>query len=122
MEFENQYLSYIEYKELEGKLPLMPFNKLEYRAEKKIDKMTSNRFKKISKENYPQELKMCVYELIDIYNSEGDSSVVSESIGNYSKTKQSKQNLDKIKEDIITQYLSEVKIDDIFVLYRGADC
>lgn len=122
MEFENQYLDYIEYRDLEGKLLEMPFNLLEYKAEKKIDEMTSNRFKTLSKEDYPQELKMCVYELIDILHNEGNSSVVSESIGNYSKTKQSKENIDKTKEDIIIQYLSEVKVDGIKVLYRGVDC
>lgn len=122
MTFENQYLTHEEYKELGGKVLEKPFNSLEYRTEKKIDEMTSNRFRKLSKEKYPKELKMCVYELIDILHSEGNSSVVSESIGNYSKTKQSKENIDKTKEDIIIQYLSEVKIDGINVLYRGADC
>lgn len=122
MEFENQYLDYTEYRGLEGKFLKMPFNRLEYKAEKKIDEMTSNRFRKLSKEDYPKELKMCVCELIDIFHSEGNSSIVSESVGNYSKTKQSKQNLDKTKEDIIIQYLSEVKVDGIKVLYRGADC
>lgn len=84
--------------------------------------MTSNRFRKLKQEEYPQELKLCVYDLIDIIHSEGNSSIISESVGNYSKTKQSKQNIDKEKENIIQQYLSEVKVDDIFVLYCGADC
>lgn len=120
MKFENQYLTHKEYQELGGKLIEKPFNLLEYRAEKKIDEMTSNRFKKLTE--YPQELKLCVYDLIDIFNSEGNSSVASETVGNYSKTKQSKQNIEKTKKDIISQYLSEYKIDDIFVLYRGTDC
>lgn len=122
MKFENQYLTYSEYKELGGKLIEKSFNLLEYRAEKKIDELSSNRFRTLSKEEYPQELKMCVYDLIDVFNSEGNSSVVSETVGSYSKTKQSKQNIEKIKEDIISQYLSEYKIDDVYVLYRGMDC
>lgn len=122
MKFENQYLTYNEYKELGGKLIEKSFNLLEYRAEKKIDELSSNRFKTLSKEEYPQELKMCVYDLIDVFNSEGNSSVVSETVGSYSKTRQSKQNIEKIKEEIISQYLSEVKVNDIYVLYRGMDC
>lgn len=122
MKFENQYLTHKEYKEIGGKLSEMPFNLLEYKAEKLIDEKTSNRFRKISKEEYPQELKICVYELISIFNSEGDSSVVSETVGNYSKTKQTKENIDKTKKDIINQYLSEITIDNINVLYIGADC
>lgn len=120
MKFENQYLSYKEYKELGGKLIEKSFNLLEYKAEKKINGMTSNRFKKIKE--YPQDLKLCVYDLIDIFNSEGNSSIVSETVGNYSKTKQSKEEMKKTKENIIKQYLSETKIDGIFVLYCGADC
>ncbi len=120
MKFENQYLTHKEYLELGGKIIEKPFNLLEYKAEKKIDEMTFNRFKKLTE--YPQELKLCVYELIDIFNSEGSSSIVSESVGNYSKTRQSKENIDKIKTDVINQYLSEIKIDGIYVLYRGTDC
>ncbi len=120
MKFENQYLTYDEYKELGGKLIEKPFNLLEYRAEKKIDELSSNRFRKLSE--YPKELKLCVYDLIDVFNSEGNSSVVSETVGNYSKTNQSKQNIEKTKMEIINQYLSEYKIDDVFVLYRGMDC
>lgn len=122
MKFENQYLTHKEYQELGGKLIEKPFNLLEYRAEKKIDELSSNRFRKLSKEKYPQELKMCVYDLISIFYSEGNSSVVSETVGNYSKTRQSKQNIEKEKEDVINQYLSEVKVDDTYVLYRGTDC
>lgn len=120
MKFENQYLTHDEYLELGGKIIEKPFNLLEYKAEKKIDEMTSNRFRKMTE--YPQELKICVYELIDIFNSEGNSSVVSESVGNYSKTRQSKEDVDRIKNDIIIRYLSELKIDGIYVLYRGLDC
>lgn len=120
MQFENQYLTHKEYLELGGKIIEKPFNLLEYKAEKKIDEITFNRFRKLSE--FPQELKLCVYELIDIFDSEGNSSVVSESIGNYSKTYQSKQELDAKKMDIINQYLSTVKVNDIYVLYRGADC
>ena len=37
MKFENQYLTYNEFKELGGNLSEMPFNLLEYRAEKEVD-------------------------------------------------------------------------------------
>lgn len=119
MEFENQYLSYVEYKELGGNIPLMPFNLLEYRARKKIDEMTFNRFKKAKE--YPQELKVCLFELIDILNTEDNSGVTSETIGNYSVSKQTIEQREKIKIDIISQYLSSTKVNGILVLYRGAD-
>ena len=119
MNFENQYLTYEEYQKLEGKLQQMPFNLLEYKAEKKIDEITFNRFRNLTE--YPQELKLCVYELIDIFNNENNSSIVSESVGNYSISMKSTADIEKTKENIIKQYLLNTKVDDIPVLYRGAD-
>lgn len=119
MEFENQYLSYVEYKELGGNIPLMPFNLLEYKARKKIDEITFNRFRSLKE--YPQELKLCVYELIDVFNNEDNCSIVSESVGNYSVSKKSTTDVENTKINIIKQYLSNTKVNDIYVLYRGAD-
>lgn len=122
MKFENQYLTYKEYKELEGELSEMSFNLLEYRAEKEVDEQTSNRFRKLKE--YPTELKLCVNELIaeiKKYNETGNKS--SETVGNYSVnydrlvTEEKKKNLD----NIIKAYLSEVKVDGVFALYCGAD-
>lgn len=122
MKFENQYLTYNEYKELGGNLSVMPFNLLEYRVEKEVDQLTSNRFRKISV--YPQELKLCVNELINEikkHNEVGSKS--SETVGSYSVsydrpvTQEKKRSLN----NIIKTYLSEVKVNGAFVLYCGAD-
>ncbi len=122
MDFQNRYLTYEEYKELGGNLPQMPFNLLEYQAEKKIDMQTSNRFRNVT--NYPLELKMCINTLITElkkYNESGNKS--SETIGSYSVTydkpltNEKKQTL----EEIIKEYLLTTKINGIFVLYCGAD-
>lgn len=121
MKFENQYLTHKEYEELGGKIVEMPFNLLEYKVEKKIDEMTFNRFRKLKQEEYPQELKLCVYDLINIFEDEGNSSISSESIGNYSVTKKSSSDMNKIKKNIIKEYLSDVKVNDVYVLYRGVD-
>lgn len=122
MKFENQYLTYNEYKELGGNLSEMPFKLLEYRAEKKVDEQTSNRFRKISE--YPQELKLCINELmteIKKYNDSGNKS--SETVGNYSVSYDKPVTAEKNKtlNNIIKSYLSNTKIDDIYVLYCGAD-
>lgn len=122
MKFENQYLTYNEYKELGGNLSEMPFKLLEYRAEKKVDEQTSNRFRKISE--YPQELKLCINELITEikkYNDSGNKS--SETVGNYSVSydKPVTEEKNKSLNNIIKSYLSNTKIDDIYVLYCGAD-
>lgn len=122
MDFNNQYLTYIEYRKLEGNLSEMPFNLLEYQAEQEVDELTSNRFKKL--EEYPKELKLCINELINSlqrYNEASNKS--SETVGSYSVsydkpvTKEKKQAL----KSIITKYLSRIKVDGILVLYCGAD-
>lgn len=122
MNFGRQYLTNNEYLELGGSLQETPFNLLEYRARKEIDSVTSNRFKKI--EEYPMDLKLCVYELVQElkkYNETGNKS--SESVGSYSVTfdKPLSSEEKKILRNLIVSYLSEVKICDIPVLYRGVD-
>lgn len=123
MEFENQYLTYDEYKDdLKGTLSEMPFNLLEYRAEKQIDELTSNRFRKISE--YPIELKLCINELITEikkYNDTGNKS--SETVESYSVTYDRPITSEKKKvfQSIIKEYLSTTKVDNVPVLYCGAD-
>lgn len=122
MKFENQYLKYEEYKKLGGNLSEMSFNLLEYRAEKQIDELSFNRFKKIS--DYPIELKLCVNELITVikkYNETGNKS--SETIGDYSVNYDKPITSEKQKslKSIIKTYLSETKVNDIYVLYCGTD-
>ena len=125
MKFENQYLTYDEYHDdLEGNLSEMPFNLLEYQAEKQIDELTSNRFRKLSKEKYPIELKLCVNSLIsDLkkYNELGNKS--SESVGSYSVSYDRPISSERKKSlaSIVKTYLSETKIDGVYVLYCGAD-
>ena len=119
MKFDNLYLEYNEYTKLGGKISKESFNLLEYKAEKKIDELTFNRFRKI--EDYPDELKLCVFELIDVISKEDNSNILSESVGSYNVTKLSKKDIEKNKELIIKQCLSQTKIDDVYVLYRGAD-
>jgi len=119
MKFDNLYLEYNEYAKLGGKISKESFNLLEYKAEKKIDELTFNRFRKI--EDYPDELKLCVFELIDMISKEDNSNILSESVGSYNVTKLSKKDIEKNKESIIKQCLSQTKINDVYVLYRGAD-
>lgn len=122
MEFKNQYLTYEEYKELDGNLSKMPFNLLEYRAEKEVDELTFNRFKKTTV--YPIELKMCINELITKIGEYNETSnKTSESVGNYSVSYDKPLSLEKKRlfQNIIKTYLSDTKVNDIFVLYCGED-
>ena len=130
MEFEGQYLTYQEYKALGGTLDEMPFNLLEFNARKKIDERTFGRL--IDKGQEYKEVKLCVYNMITTLNSYSsydtqNKAISSESTDGYSISygtpqKSTTEAKNSELEDIMNSYLANVVIDNIPVLYRGADC
>lgn len=130
MEFEEQYLTYQEYLALGGTLDKMPFNLLEYNARKKIDERTFGRL--IDKGQKYQEVKICIYNMITTLNSYNsydaqNKAIASENIDGYSVSYGTPQkSITEAKnielESTIDTYLPNLIIDDVPVLYRGADC
>ena len=129
MEFEGQYLTYQEFKALGGTLDEMPFNLLEYNARMKIDERTFGRL--VDKGQEYQEVKLCVYNMIITLNSYSsyntqNKAISSESTDGYSISygtpqKSTTEAKNSELEDIIDTYLSNLIVDDVPVLYRGAD-
>lgn len=129
MEFEGQYLTYQEYKALGGTLDEMPFNLLEFNARKKIDERTFGRL--INKGQEYKEVKLCIYNMITTLNSYSsydtqNKAISSESTDGYSISygtpqKSTTEAKNSELEDTINSYLANVVIDDVPVLYRGAD-
>ena len=129
MEFKGQYLTYQEYLALGGTLDEMPFNLLEYNARKKIDERTFGRL--VSKGQEYQEVKLCLYNMITTLNSYSlydtqNKAISSESTDGYSISYGTPQkSITEAKnselEDIINSYLANIVIDNVLVLYRGAD-
>ena len=129
MNFENQYLSYNEYKELGGTILEMPFNILEFEARKKTDERTQRRLYNVSK--IPLEVKMCIYKLIEFMNTYEEqqivnSSIASENIDGYSVTYNNSNNTSEIIktksrqiDDIITTYLINTVVNNQHILYLG---
>ena len=130
MEFKGQYLTYQEYQLLGGTLEEMPFNLLEFDARKRIDKRTFGRL--VDREQEYQDVKLCVYDMITTLNSYSsydtqNKAISSESTDGYSISYGTPQkSITEAKnselEDIIDTYLSNLIVDDVPVLYRGADC
>ena len=133
MTFEGQYLTYAEYQTLGGSaIGEMPFNLLEFEARRQIDIRTFNRLK--DSEDIPQEVKLCVYNLINSINSfetttsnvAGNGNVASENTDGYSI---SYITTDKISEivkskqseidDIIRTYLLGVVFNGEHLMYCG---
>ena len=129
MEFNNQYLSYEEYKSLGGTLGEMPFNILELKAQQIINERTQNRLKDVEK--IPQEVKICVYDLIQTinkYNNSNNSTssnISSENIDGYSVTYKSGTELTeeqkKQYDDVMETDLYGVIVDNTPILYLGVN-
>lgn len=125
MEFNNQYLSYEEYKSLGGTLGEMPFNILELKARQIINERTQNRLKNV--EYIPVEVKVCVYHLVNIassYQSKvSDVSVASESTDGYSISYKSGTELTeeqkKQYDEVMETDLYGVIVDNTPILYLG---
>lgn len=131
MEFSGQYLTYNEYKALGGNLDITPFNLLEYEARRKVDERTQQRLKNVN--DIPQEVKMCVYALVNdlvaYSNNTGTSdnkNIASESVGSYSVsyiTGSQIQETIKSKnaelDNTITTYLTGVVVNGEHIIYLG---
>ena len=127
MEFNNQYLTYEDYKSLGGTLGEMPFNILELKARQIINERTQNRLKNI--EEIPQEVKICVYDLINtmnkynLSNNSTSSTVSSENTDGYSVTYKSGTEMTAEQkaqfEDVMLTDLYGVIVNGEAVLYLG---
>lgn len=115
-----KYLTYNEYVELGGTIQEMPFNILEFEAEKQIDYFTYGRLKNLDEQ--VEEVKMCVYSLINIFDDYGANSttkknVASENTDGYSVSyvSPSAETIQAKKFDVkdcIEYYLSECRLSD----------
>lgn len=127
MEFSGQYLTYEEYKALGGTLDLSPFNLLEFESRRRIDIRTFNRLKNV--EDIPQEVKICVYKLINSMSSYDESlnniasNVASENTDGYSVSYITPAQIIEFKsnelEDIIRECLLGVVVNGEHLLYCG---
>lgn len=120
MEFENQYLTYIEYVELGGTLDETPFNILEFEAQLIIDNCTFGRLKNLNIQK--PEVKLCIMSLIPnlkVYAdlNAKDRSITSEHTDGYSVTYagiSAELTIAETKQvhKIIDNYLGECKLPD----------
>ena len=131
MEFSGQYLTYDEYKALGGSLDQTPFNLLEYEARRIIDNRTLQRLKGINQ--IPQEVKMCMFSLINTINgyankSQTSKNISSESVGSYSvsyitgtQIQETINSKNTELTDIVLTYLTGVIVDGEHLVYLGVN-
>lgn len=136
MEFKGQYLTYAEYRSLGGTLDITPFNLLEFEARRKVDIATQNRLKDVVSGDIPQEVKLCIFNLINsiydyassIKSATENGNIASENVDGYSVTYvKSAQIKDIISsksvelDDIIRTYLLGVVFNGSHIMYIGAE-
>ena len=131
MEFSGQYLTYDEYKALGGNLDITPFNLLEYEARRIIDNRTLQRLHGINK--IPQEVKMCMFSLVNTINgyanqSQTSKNISSESVGSYSvsyitgtQIQETINSKNAELTDIVLTYLTGVIVNGQHVVYLGVN-
>ena len=131
MEFNGQYLTYEEYKGLGGALDLTPFNLLEFEARRKIDTRTQGRLKGFESNEIPQEVKLCIYSLINsivMFNETTNKAgnIASENTDGYSvsyitagQISEVVTSKNKELDDIIRTYLLGVVFNGEHLLYAG---
>ena len=135
MEFKGQYLTYEEYKALNGTLDITPFNLLEFEARRKVDIETQNRLVNTDSENIPQAVKLCIFSLINaihhytssIESATENGNVASESTDGYSVTYVKSAQIKEIIssksteiDDIIRTYLLDIVFNGEHLMYLGA--
>ena len=107
----------------------MPFNILELKARQVINERTQNRLKNI--EEMPQEVKICVYDLINTMNkynlsdNSTSSNISSENTDGYSVTYKSGTEMTAEQkaqyEDVMLTDLYGVIVNGEAILYLGAN-
>ena len=132
MEFSEQYLTYEEYKALGGTLDLTPFNLLEFESRRRIDIKTLNSLK--GTKDIPQEVKVCVYKLINsisgydksLNNVANKGNVASENTDGYSVSYITSGQINAIinsksaeLDEIIDTYLLGVVVNGEHIMYCG---
>lgn len=134
MEFSGQYLTFTEYKGLDGTLTEMPFNLLEFESRRQIDIRTQNRLK--GSKEIPQEVKLCIFALINtiggyvnsIKSANESGNIASENIDGYSVSYVNASGIQDIVKsksaeinDIIRSYLLGVNYNGQHLMYLGVD-
>ena len=129
MEFSGQYLTYNEYKALGGSLDITPFNLLEFEARRIIDNRTLQRLHGINK--IPQEVKMCMFSLVNTINgytnqSQTSKNISSESVGSYSvnyitgtQIQETINSKNAELTDMVVTYLTGVMVNGEHIIYCG---
>ena len=129
MNFNGQYLTYSEYKMLGGNIDKTPFNLLEFEARRVIDSRTLQRLKGIEK--VPQEVKMCMFSLINTLNSyicesQTSKNISSETVGSYSvsyitgtQIQETINSKNAELTDMVVTYLTGVIVNGEHIIYCG---
>lgn len=124
-----EYLTYDEYQSYGGTASESDFVMLEFRARKRIDRMTASRVQNMSE--VPEAVKLCMMSLIQIDSKAGAEAQVENPVvtsfntdgysESYGKAMSAEDAGKAMSASIRTMLWGEVDDDGVPLLYRGLD-
>lgn len=123
------YLTYDEYTKYGGTVSKTEFTTLEFRARKRIDKLTACRVQNMA--SVPEAVKLCILSLIEIDRKAGVEAQVSNPVvtsfntDGYSETYDKVLSSEDAEKSMVTAVRSmlwgETDDNDVPLLYRGCE-
>lgn len=117
-----KYLTYDKYQELGGKLEEAPFELLEYKSRKQIDKYSFGRLVDGIPTDIKEDIELAMMNLID-FNEKNEGSIsgnlASESIDGYSVSYGSSEDVEEKIKNYIGDLLEGLKKDGVPLTYCG---
>lgn len=123
------YLTYDEYKNYGGMASESDFMMLEFRARKRIDRLTASRVQRMNA--VPETVKLCMMSLIQIDSKAGIEAQVEKPVvtsfntdgysESYGKALSAEEADRSMSASIRTMLWGEVDDNGVLLLYRGLD-
>jgi hypothetical protein len=114
-----KYLTYARYKALGGQLEEAPFNLLEYKSQKQIDKYSFDRLIGGVPNDIKEQIEYAMMCLIDFNEQNNVKNLSSESIDGYSISYGSSSEIEKRVKALVEDLLEGLKIGNTPLTYCG---
>ena len=114
-----KYLTYARYKALGGQLAEAPFNLLEYKSQKQIDKYSFGRLIDGVPNDIKEQIEYAVMSLIDFNETNKTSNLTSETIDGYSVSYGDTEETENRIKALVDDLLAGLTIDGVPLTYCG---
>ena len=114
-----KYLTYAKYQELGGTLDEAPFNLLEYKSQKQIDKYSFGKLINGVPEDIQEQIELAMMSLIEFNQINKTSNLNSETIDGYSVSYGDTEEMENRIKSLVDDLLAGLTIDGVPLTYCG---